>query len=324
MVGNVLAVVAPGQGSQTPGFLSPWLDVPGVGSRLARLERAAGIDLTLHGTESDADTIRDTAVAQPLIVAAALACFPAVFPDGEESQEGTADPAAVAALAGHSVGEIAAAALAGVLSQERAMTLVAERGRAMADAAAAEATGMSAVLGGDPAEVTAALERHGLHPANLNGTGQVVAAGTLEQLAALAAEPPARARVTPLKVAGAFHTPFMAPARDALATAAAAVTPQAPVVRLLSNADGEAVRDGQDALDRIVAQVSRPVRWDLCMATLRELGVTGLLELPPAGALAGLAKRALPGAEIVALKTPADLDAARALVERHRHQGAAA
>jgi [acyl-carrier-protein] S-malonyltransferase len=327
MVGNVLAVVAPGQGSQTPGFLGPWLDVPGVTSRLARLSEAAGIDLTLHGTESDADTIRDTAVAQPLLVAAALATFPALFTDGSAEAGGadrtTADPASVGVLAGHSVGEIAAAALAGVIPAEAAMTLVAERGRAMADAAAAVATGMSAVLGGDPDDVAAALEKHGLHAANSNGAGQVVAAGTLEQLAALAAEPPAKARVMPLKVAGAFHTSFMAPAQEALAGAAAATAPADPVVTLLSNRDGEAVRDGQDALDRIVAQVARPVRWDACMATLRDLGVTALVELPPAGALAGLAKRALPGVEIVAVKTPADLEAARALVGRHR-QGAAA
>jgi [acyl-carrier-protein] S-malonyltransferase len=323
MVGNVLAVVAPGQGSQTPGFLGPWLDVPGVTSRLARLSQAAGIDLTLHGTESDADTIRDTAVAQPLLVAAALATFPALFTEADGEDHTTADPADVGVLAGHSVGEIAAAALAGVLPADAAMTLVAERGRAMADAAAAVATGMCAVLGGDPDEVAAALAAHDLHAANQNGAGQVVAAGTLEQLAAFAAEPPAKARVMPLKVAGAFHTPFMAPAQDALAKAAAATAPADPVVTLLSNRDGQAVRDGQDAVDRIVAQVSRPVRWDACMATLRELGVTALVELPPAGALAGLAKRALPGIEIVAVRTPADLEAARALVERHR-QGAAA
>lgn len=323
----MLAVVAPGQGSQTPGFLSPWLDVPGVTSRLERLSEAAGLDLVRHGTESDADTIRDTAVAQPLIVAAALATFPTLFADDDTDETDDANgfavaaPEAVDALAGHSVGEIAAAALAGVLTTEAAMTLVAERGRAMAEAAAAVATGMSAVLGGDPDEVSAALDRHGLSPANLNGAGQVVAAGPMEALAALAADPPARARVMPLKVAGAFHTPFMAPAIEALTRAAGAVGTADPTVRLLSNADGAQVRTGQETLDRIVAQVGRPVRWDLCMATLADLGVTGLVELPPAGALAGLAKRGLPGVEIVAVKTPADLEAARELVERHRLAG---
>jgi [acyl-carrier-protein] S-malonyltransferase len=320
----VLAVVAPGQGSQTPGFLSPWLDVPGVTSRLERLSEAAGLDLVRHGTESDADTIRDTAVAQPLIVAAALATFPTLFADADGTDAdafAVAAPDAVDALAGHSVGEIAAAALAGVLTPEAAMALVAERGRAMAEAAAAVATGMSAVLGGDPAEVSAALDRHGLSAANLNGAGQVVAAGSMEALAALAADPPARARVMPLKVAGAFHTPYMAPAIEALTRAAGAVRTADPTVRLLSNADGAEVRSGQETLDRIVAQVGRPVRWDLCMGTLQDLGVTGLVELPPAGALAGLAKRGLPGVEIVAVKTPADLEAARELVERHRLAG---
>jgi len=331
MVGDVLAVVAPGQGSQTPGFLSPWLDVPGVTSRLQRLSEASGLDLVRHGTESDADTIRDTAVAQPLIVAAALATFPTLFADdtdGDDADDdvdafGVAAPGAVDALAGHSVGEIAAASLAGVLTPEAAMALIAERGRAMAEAAAAVATGMSAVLGGDPAEVSAALDRHGLSPANLNGAGQVVAAGPMDALAALAADPPARARVLPLKVAGAFHTSYMAPAIDALARAAGAARTADPVVRLLSNADGAEVRSGQEVLDRIVAQVGRPVRWDLCMATLKDLGVTGLVELPPAGALAGVAKRALPGVEIVAVKTPADLEAARELVRRHRLAGVA-
>jgi [acyl-carrier-protein] S-malonyltransferase len=320
----VLAVVAPGQGSQTPGFLSPWLDVPGVTSRLERLSEAAGLDLVRHGTESDADTIRDTAVAQPLIVAAALATFPTLFADADGTDAdafAVAAPDAVDALAGHSVGEIAAAALAGVLTPEAAMALVAERGRAMAEAAAAVATGMSAVLGGDPAEVSAALDRHGLSAANLNGAGQVVAAGSMEALAALAADPPARARVMPLTVAGAFHTPYMAPAIEALTRAAGAVRTADPTVRLLSNADGAEVRSGQETLDRIVAQVGRPVRWDLCMGTLQDLGVTGLVELPPAGALAGLAKRGLPGVEIVAVKTPADLEAARELVERHRLAG---
>jgi [acyl-carrier-protein] S-malonyltransferase len=286
---------------------------------LQRLSEAAGTDLTLHGTESDADTIRDTAVAQPLIVAAALATFPTLFPDTAGADGfAAADPAVVGVVAGHSVGELAAAALAGVLTPETATALVAERGRAMAEASAAEPTGMSAVLGGDQAEVSAALDRHGLQAANINGAGQIVAAGPLDRLAAFAADPPAKARVMPLKVAGAFHTPYMAAALDALSRAAAGVRPADPVVRLLSNADGEEASGGVDALDRIIAQLTRPVRWDRCMETLKELGVTGLVELSPAGALAGLAKRALPGVEIVAVKTPADLDAARELVARHR------
>jgi [acyl-carrier-protein] S-malonyltransferase len=311
----VLAIVCPGQGSQTPGFLTPWLEIPGVAERLRWLSAVAGIDLVAHGTTSDAETIRDTAVAQPLIVAAGLVALPALRPDAlPYTVSGTAD---AAGFAGHSVGELTAAALAGVLTAEQAIVLVKERGRAMADASAVTPTGMSAVLGGNPEEVAAAIEEHGLTAANRNAAGQVVAAGTLEQLAALAAAPPARTRIVPLQVAGAFHTAHMAPAVDVLAGYARALSPRPPRIELLSNADGTVVESGVEALWRIVDQVKNPVRWDACSETLAELGVTGLLELPPAGTLAGLAKRALPGVEIVALKTPDDLPAARALVEAH-------
>jgi len=307
----VLAIVCPGQGSQTPGFLVPWLEIPEVAQRVAWLGAVAGLDLAAHGTTSDAETIRDTAIAQPLIVTAGLAALVALAPD----VSGVADR--VDAVAGHSVGELTAAAITGVLSAEQAVVLVRERGRAMAAASAVTPTGMSAVLGGNPDDVEAAIAEHGLTAANRNATGQVVAAGTLEQLAALAAAPPAKARVVPLQVAGAFHTAHMAPAVEVLAGYARAITPHDPRVRLLSNADGAVVTTGGEALRRIVDQVRNPVGWDACSDTLRELGVTGLLELPPAGTLAGLAKRALPGVEIVALKTPDDLPAARALVEAH-------
>ncbi|MGZ4624895.1 MAG: ACP S-malonyltransferase [Kineosporiaceae bacterium] len=311
----MLAIVCPGQGSQTPGFLTPWLEMPDVAERLRWLSAVAGLDLVAHGTTSDAATIRDTAVAQPLIVAAGLVTLPAVAPG---TLDEAADAARIAdALAGHSVGELTAAALSGVLTAEQALVLVRERGRAMADASAITPTGMSAVLGGNPDEVTEAIERHGLTAANMNAAGQVVAAGTLDRLAALAADPPAKARIVPLQVAGAFHTTHMAPAVEVLAGYARAITPRDPRTRLLSNADGAVVETGGEALRRIVDQVSNPVRWDLCMATLRDLGVTGLLELPPAGTLAGLAKRALPGVEIVALKTPDDVPMARALLEAH-------
>jgi [acyl-carrier-protein] S-malonyltransferase len=308
----VLAIVCPGQGSQTPGFLAPWLELDGVRDQLTALGNAAGHDLVAHGTESDAETIKDTAVAQPLIVAAGLVTAAALFPSpGDLSGTGSV-------VAGHSVGELTATALAGVITDEQAISLVATRGRAMAQASAATPTGMAAVLGGDPQEVLATLEGHGLTPANINGAGQVVAAGTLEQVAALREAPPAKARVIPLQVAGAFHTHHMAPAVEALAAAAADVTPAAPRVRLLSNADGATVDDGPDALDRLVRQVSNPVRWDQCMETMLALGVTGLLELAPAGTLVGLAKRAMPGVETLAVKTPDDLEAARTLVEAHR------
>ena len=308
----MLAIVCPGQGSQTPGFLAPWLELDGVREQLTALGAAAGHDLVTHGTESDADTIKDTAVAQPLIVAAGLVTASALLPARDDLT------ATGAVLGGHSVGELTATALAGVVSDEQAISLVATRGRAMAQASAVTPTGMAAVLGGDPDEVLATLESHGLTPANINGAGQVVAAGTLEQVAALREAPPAKARVIPLQVAGAFHTHHMAPAVEALAAAAADVTPAAPSVRLLSNADGATVTDGPDALDRLVRQVSNPVRWDQCMETMLALGVTALIELAPAGTLVGLAKRAMPGVETVAVKTPDDLEAARTLIEAHR------
>ena len=308
----MLAVLCPGQGSQTPGFLTPWLELPGVRARLGWLSAVAGplsgADLLTHGTTSDAETIRDTAVAQPLIVASGLAVL-------AELLEGV-DEAALGAVAGHSVGEVTAAAAAGVLTAEQAVVLVRERGAAMAAAAARTATGMAAVVGGAPDDVEAAIARAGAVAANRNGAGQVVAAGTTDQLAALAADPPARARVIPLQVAGAFHTEHMAPAVQVLAELAPGITTAAPRVALLSNADGEVVTDGDEALRRIVAQVANPVRWDLCQQTLAARGVTGIVELAPAGTLTGLAKRALPGVEAVAVRTPDDLDAARDLVRR--------
>jgi len=306
----VLVITGPGQGSQTPGFLAPWLEQPGVRERAEALSEVVGIDLVAHGTTSDEETIKDTAVAQPLIVAAGLLAFPTLF-------DGPVDLSLVGALAGHSVGEITAAGAAGVLTDDDAMAFVRERSQGMAAASAAQPTGMSAVLGGDPDEVLATIERHGLTPANINAKGQVVAAGTLDQLAALAAGPPAKARVVPLKVAGAFHTSHMASALERLTALAATITPSDPGVTLVSNADGQVVDHGAEVLRRLVNQVTNPVRWDLCSETFATLGVTGLIELPPAGTLAGLAKRAIPGIEILALKSPDDLDAARRMVREH-------
>ena len=298
-------------------MLVPWTEVDGFADALRHAGDVVGTDLLAHGTTSDADTIRDTAVAQPLLVATALASLRAVLGAVDGSDLAAVVPGALDVVAGHSVGELAAAAAAGVLTDDEALTLVAVRGAAMARAAAATPTGMSAVLGGDPDEVQARLTALDLVAANVNGGGQVVAAGTLDALAALTADPPTRARVVPLQVAGAFHTRHMQPAVDELAAAAAGVAPRRPVVTLLGNADGAVVEDGHDTLARIVAQVARPVRWDLCQATLRRLGVTALLEVAPGGVLTGLARRTLPGVETVALKSPADLDAARDLVRRH-------
>ncbi len=304
----MLAVLSPGQGSQKPGFLLPWLDLPGAEARLRHWSTPAGVDLIHLGTEAGPEEIKDTARTQPLLVAAALLAGEHLPLDG------------VDLVAGHSVGELGATALAGVFSAEDAIILAGVRGREMAAACAIEATGMSAVLGGDPDEVLASLETHGLYPANRNGAGQIVAAGSLAALAAFAAAPPAKTRVIALQVAGAFHTPYMAPAQSALDVAAAEVSVNDPTRTLLSNLDGTAVEDGREMLHRLVNQVTAPVRWDLCLRTLKELGVTAIIELPPAGTLAGLAKRELKGdvaPEIVTLNTPADLPAALDLIARH-------
>jgi len=304
----MLVIAAPGQGAQTPGFLAPWLELPGVADQIAAWSELARCDLIRYGTTGDADEIRDTAMAQPLLVAAALAAATAL---------GVSHPDHGVIAAGHSVGELAAGAIAGVLSPQDAMRLVGVRGRAMAHAAAAEATSMTAVLGGDEADVLARLEAHGLTPANINGAGQIVAAGTTEQLAALAADPPARARLIKLQVAGAFHTGHMTPAVDALRAAAATVVVRDPALTVLSNADGAPVRTGAAWLERICTQVSAPVRWDKCMASMSSLGATAFVELPPAGPLAGLARRGLPGLQLLAIKTPDDLIKGRALLTEH-------
>jgi [acyl-carrier-protein] S-malonyltransferase len=304
----VLAVLAPGQGSQKPGFLTPWLDLPGARARLHWWSALAGVDLIHLGTEADADEIRDTAKTQPLLVAAALLAA---------EQLPLYD---IAVVAGHSVGELGASALAGVLTPETAVTLAAVRGREMAAACALEPTGMSAVLGGDPDEVLAAIEAAGLYPANRNGAGQIVAAGALSSLEKLSAEPPAKSRVIALQVAGAFHTPYMAPAEQALAAVAGGITTGTPTKILLSNLDGAAVDHGPTMLQRLVSQVTAPVRWDLCMANLAQIGVTAVIELAPAGTLVGLVKRELKGSnapEVFTVNTPEDLPNARDAIARH-------
>jgi [acyl-carrier-protein] S-malonyltransferase len=305
-VENVLALLAPGQGAQTPGMLTPWLDDAEIAAALRWSAAVTGIDLVALGTTGTADDIRDTAVAQPLLVALALAVAGRLLDDADQP-----------VVAGHSVGEFAAAALAGALTAETALTLVRERGRLMAAASAETPTGMSAVLGGDVDEVAAALARHGLTAANVNTAGQVVAAGRLDALDALAADPPARARIRPLAVAGAFHTEFMASARDGLAVVAGSAPRTDPIRPLLGNGDGAVVRSGDDVVRRLVEQVARPVRWDLCMTTLADLDVTAVIELAPSGTLTGLVRRAMPGVETLAVTTPDDLPAARAMLDRH-------
>ncbi|AEF39677.1 ACP S-malonyltransferase [Hoyosella subflava] len=298
----MIALLAPGQGAQTPGMLTPWLEQPGADDRVARWSKVTGLDLVRLGTTADADEITDTAVTQPLVVATALLAFEELKRLGA-----TEDPAFAKLTAGHSVGELAAAAIAGVISSDDAVALAALRGREMAKACALEPTGMTAVLGGTEDDVLSRLDELGLEAANRNAKGQIVAAGKLSALAELAAAPPARAKLRSLAVAGAFHTRFMAPARDAVAEAAASIPTNDPMRILLSNADGKPVTTGRAALNEIVEQITRPVRWDLCTATMVELSVEGLAELPPAGTLTGIAKREMRGVPQTALKTPDEL-----------------
>jgi len=313
---RMLLIAAPGQGAQAPGFLREWLELPGFSERLGCWSELAGCDLIRCGTTADADEIRDTAIAQPLLVAAAIAVA-AQFLDGPGQPARLAEAAELAgvdAAAGHSVGELAAGAIAGTLQPADAIRLVRVRAQAMASAAAAEPTGMTAVLGGEEQAVLASIAARGLTAANVNAAGQIVVAGTTDQLAAFAADPPPGARLRTLSVAGAFHTRHMSPAVDALRAASQTVTSGDPTLALLSNRDGNVVRSGSDWLERIVTQVSAPVRWDLCMRTMASMGVCALIELPPAGTLTGLARRALPGVRAVGLKSPGDLQRARELL----------
>ncbi|BAU98995.1 ACP S-malonyltransferase [Aurantimicrobium minutum] len=303
----MIVVVCPGQGSQTPGFLEPWIADPQAKALLETLSDAADVDLVKHGTVSDADTIRDTSIAQPLIVAAGILTLDALSESDHLAKS--------SGIAGHSVGEFTAAAGAGVLDATDAVRLVGIRGRAMADAAALIPTGMSAVIGGDESEILAKLDQLGLFPANYNGGGQLVVAGELAALATLAEEPPAGTRVIPLQVAGAFHTSYMLDAVETLREAAAEVNTNDPMKTLWTNKDGSVVAKGDTFRELLVGQVSSPVRWDKCMDSFAAAGVSGIIEIAPAGALVGLAKRALKGVPTVAIKTPEDLVAARELID---------
>lgn len=309
----MLAIVCPGQGSQTPGMLSDWIADEQSRGLLESYGQASGTDLITHGTASDAQTIRDTAVAQPLIVASSLIAAHRLGFDAEQLSSFGQN----VLVSGHSVGEIPAAALAGVVSEEDALRLIGVRASAMAKAAAAAPSGMSAVVGGVETEVYEAIEAAGLTAANINAPGQIVAAGGSEQLQQLAENAPNRARVIPLPVAGAFHTDYMEQARSALEQAAAQVTAADPQTTLISNRDGEAISSGEDVLNRLVDQVTRPVQWTACMGTMAEVGVTGILELLPGGTLVGLAKRGLKGVPSFAVTSPDDLDGAREFIAEH-------
>ncbi len=302
-IAQVLAIIAPGQGAQTPGMLAPWVEDPESKALLIEWSDAIGLDLVHLGVHADAEEIKDTANAQPLIVAAGLLSARALNVSGKFSF-----------VAGHSVGEITAAAIAGVITPLDAMKLVRTRGVEMAKAAAIAPAGMSAVLGGDRDVVLAAIAEAGLVAANDNGGGQIVAAGDLSALAALA---PEGARVRALAVAGAFHTSYMQPAVEPMRTLAASIEVSDASVGVISNKDGAVITSGREILDRIVNQIANPVRWDLCMQTLAENGVTGAIEVAPAGTLVGLIKRAVPKIEQCALKSPAEIEIASTFAQTH-------
>jgi len=300
----MIAILCPGQGSQKPGFLNEWLELPEFRHVFSELAESISLDLIKHGTVSDEENIRDTAIAQPLIVASSLASAQLL------------NLSKVSGVAGHSVGEVSAAGIAGIINFKSAMGLVNVRAKAMAKAAAASEQSMAAVLGGDQDFVIAKLEELDLAGANFNGAGQIVAAGSKSAIAALVQSPPEGSKVIPLSVAGAFHTKFMEPAVDELEAYTNELAVQDPAITIWSNNSGQAVSSGKEFIQLLVGQVANSVRWDLCMQAMATAGVTGVIEVSPAGTLAGLAKRGMPGVEIVALKSPADLDAANTLIER--------
>ena len=301
----MLAIIAPGQGSQTPGMLNSWIADPLLKELLISWSDAIGLDLVHLGTVADADEIKDTANAQPLIVATSLLAAHAL---GIKNFTVTS---------GHSVGELAAAALSGAISEADALTIVRARGIEMAKVAAASPSGMSAVLGGDRAEVLAGIAALNLVVANDNGAGQIVAAGDLQALASLNENPPSGARVRALAVAGAFHTQYMQSAVEPLASLVSSMATNPVLIQVISNKDGQVVTDGSEILNRIINQIAKPVRWDLCMETMKSIGITGVIELPPAGTLVGLLKRAASEIETFALKSADDLDSAREFAGRH-------
>lgn len=302
----MLVVACPGQGAQKSGFLTPFMEIDSFKQTIASASEAVGLDLIAHGTTSDDEAIKDTAIAQPLLVASAIASAREVLGDTAPNF-----------YAGHSVGEIGAAALAGILTDSDAMNFVGVRSRGMAQASKAVPTGMAAVIGGVQDDVLAAIEAAGLQPANVNGGGQIVAAGALENIDKLKDNPPERTRVIPLQVAGAFHTDFMASAQPELQELADSLNPNDPTVSILSNRDGRPVENGREYVQSLVSQVTSPVRWDLCQQTLVEAGVTGLLELLPGGTLTGIARRGMKGVETFALTSADQLDEARAFVAAH-------
>ena len=299
----MIALTCPGQGSQTPGFLSSWLELPKFKSEIDKYSAVLDMDLTHYGTKADADEIKDTRIAQPLIVAASMASY-AVLVDalGERS--------AFSAVAGHSVGEITAAYICGILDTESSLKFVKARGEQMARAAGLEASSMAAVVGGDQELVLGTLADLGLFAANYNGKGQIVAAGSAAKIQELIQSPPAGTRVVGLAVAGAFHTSFMESAKDELTSLATSLNTSNPDLIIWTNSDGSSIEHGDKFLELLINQVSKPVRWDKTMDSMSLAGVTKIIELLPGGTLTGIAKRSMPGVDTLALKNPEDLEKA--------------
>lgn len=297
----MIGIACPGQGSQAPGFLGPWLELAEFKESIDTSSEILGIDLIHFGTVADAEEIRDTKIAQPLIVAAGIASFKSL-------QKRFGDELTIASTAGHSVGEITAAWVAGILNQAAALQFVNKRGQEMALAAALQSSSMAAVVGGEPEAVLEYLAAFDLTAANYNGKGQIVAAGASEKIARLTENPPAGTRVVGLQVAGAFHTSFMEPAKAPLAEFAQTLTVANPRMLIWTNADGSQVDSGAEFLELLVNQVSNPVRWDKTMDSMVSAGVEVLIELLPGGTLSGIAKRSMPNTVAIAIKTPDDLD----------------
>jgi [acyl-carrier-protein] S-malonyltransferase len=300
--------VTPGQGSQTSGLYSSWITDEATKKIVKKYSELIDLDLVHYGTVASQSEITATNIAQPLLTALAFMTFGKLKIESNES----------IIYSGHSVGEFSAACLAGFYSKKTAMKLVSVRGKAMAEAAASNsATGMSAVLGGDKAEVIKHIEQFDLVPANVNSNGQIVASGLLTNLEKLSANPPASTKVRKLEVAGAFHSQFMKSAESELEKEFTQVELTKPTCSFISNRDGQIITDSTDLKNRLISQITSPVRWDLCQAKMVEQGVTGMLELAPGGVLNGIAKREMPGVELFAIKSPEDIDTAQAFIDKH-------
>lgn len=300
--------MTPGQGSQTSGMYSSWITDAANKELIANYSELIDLDLLNYGTSASQAEITATNIAQPLLTALTFMSFGKLEVNLNTN----------IIYSGHSVGEFSAASLAGFYSDETAMKLVNVRGKAMAEAAASNnATGMSAVLGGDKAEVIKHIEQFDLVPANVNSNGQIVASGLLTNLEKLSENPPASTKVRKLEVAGAFHSQFMKTAESELEKEFAQLEVNKSSSIFISNKDGQIVKDSSELKSRLITQITSPVRWDLCQAKMIELGVTGMLELAPAGVLTGIAKREMPGVELFAIKSPEDIPGAQAFIDKH-------